>query len=171
MATQINFYKDGDLWIFDDTIRTPGTLLLNKRNEARIVIMDLDYVQLFAGSPMDVLDKDGNGRANVSALVAQVGEFFEGPASGGGSPDPDPELVANAGVIDMQLGEYLMDVINAINALPENEKPTESNPLTINMYNHSFTVDYDRIAAKVVIPKHVYIHLAGNYYSNNNRMK
>ena len=73
----------------------------------------------------------------------------------------------NAGVIDMQPGEYLMDVINAINALPENEKPTESNPLTINMYNHSFTVDYDRIAAKVVIPKHVYIHLAGNYSSSN----
>lgn len=71
--------------------------------------------------------------------------------------------------IEMRPGEYLMDIINEINAMPEEEKPTLENPLTIHFYNHSKTIDWDRFTAQIHWPKHVYLNFVGeiNWWPNN----
>ena len=70
--------------------------------------------------------------------------------------------------IEMRPGEYLMDIINEINALPEAEKPTVENPLTIHFYNHSKTIDWDRFTEQIHWPQHVYLNFVGeiNWWSN-----
>ena len=74
--------------------------------------------------------------------------------------------------IEMRPGEYLMDIIKEINALPEAEKPTVENPLTIHFYNHSKTIDWDRFTEQIHWPQHVYLNFVGeinwwptNYYA------
>ena len=67
----------------------------------------------------------------------------------------------NPGVIDLQPGEYLMDKIIAINALPEEEKPTAENPITINFYNHSKTIDWSRWNGLIHVPRFVHINFVG----------
>ena len=71
--------------------------------------------------------------------------------------------------IEMRPGEYLMDIINEINALPEAEKPTLESPLTIHFYNHSKTIDWDRFTAQIHWPQHVYLNFVGeiNWWPNN----
>ena len=75
----------------------------------------------------------------------------------------------NPNVIDVQKGEYLMDIINTINALPEAEKPTAENPITINFFNHSKTIDWSRWNGLIHVPRFVAINFVGNidWWSND----
>ena len=68
----------------------------------------------------------------------------------------------NPGVIDLKPGEYLMDAIMAINARPEEEKPTAENPITINFYNHSKTIDWSRWNGLIHVPRFVHINFVGD---------
>lgn len=55
-----------------------------------------------------------------------------------------------------------MDKIIAINALPEVKKPTVENPVTINFYNHSKTIDWSRWNGLIHVPRFVAINFVGN---------
>ena len=72
----------------------------------------------------------------------------------------------NSHVIDMQPGEYLMDIIARINTAGD---ATEENPYTINFYNHSKTIDWSRFTAKIPFPDNVYLNFVGdiNWYNNH----
>ena len=74
------------------------------------------------------------------------------------------------GIIDMRPGQYLSDVIKAINALSEDKKPTFEKPITINFYNHNKTMNWDNYTELVHVPEHVYLNFVGamDAYNNEN---
>ena len=59
-------------------------------------------------------------------------------------------------VIDMQPGQYLSDVVQTITGA------TLENPVTINFYNHSKTVNWETFTEKIHWPLHVYLNFVGN---------
>lgn len=58
-------------------------------------------------------------------------------------------------VIDMQPGQYLSDVVQTITGA------TLENPVTINFYNHSKTVNWETFTEKIHWPLHVYLNFVG----------
>ena len=65
-------------------------------------------------------------------------------------------------VINMQPGQYLSDVVQTITGA------TLENPVTINFYNHSKTVNWATFTEKIHWPQHVYLNFVGkiNLWSN-----
>ena len=87
---QINFYKDGNLWIVNDTITPSGKYRLVNNGNDEVTIIDDNNKPIFSGLTTSIKDELGNGYADFAALIAAVGDFFVNASSSG----VDPQLEA-----------------------------------------------------------------------------
>lgn len=104
---QINFYKDGNLWIVNDTITPSGKYRLVNNGNDEVTIIDDNNKPIFSGLTTSIKDELGNGYADFAALIAAVGDFFvKAPGFDSGailygverlrnSPDPDFVPIGN----------------------------------------------------------------------------
>lgn len=87
MATRtINFYKDGDLWIVDNTITPAGSYRMKNNGDDHVSIIDFEGKIIFSGYTTEILDNLGNGYLDYDSLISAVSDFFV-KASGGGGVD------------------------------------------------------------------------------------
>jgi hypothetical protein len=77
MATRtINFYKDGNLWILDNTITPSGIYRMKNNGDDHVSIIDLEGKIIFSGYTTEILDSSGNGYPDYDSLIAVVSDFF-----------------------------------------------------------------------------------------------
>lgn len=77
MATHtINFYKDGNLWILDNTITPSGIYRMKNNGNDHVSIIDFEGKIIFSGYTTDILDDLGNGYADYNAFISAVSDFF-----------------------------------------------------------------------------------------------
>ena len=85
---------------------------------------------------------EGDFYANYAEFVEGVSGFF------GNAP-------LDGAVINLEPGQYLSDVVQTITGA------TLENPVTINFYNHSKTVNRETFTEKIHWPVHVYLNFVG----------
>ena len=97
MATRtINFYKEGNLWIINETITPAGSYRMKNNGDDHVSIIDFEGKIIFSGYTTEILDSSGNGYLDYDSLIAAVSDFFV-KASGGGGVEIVNEIPASAG--------------------------------------------------------------------------
>ena len=93
--------------------------------------------------------------ANEKAALAQLAA--DNASLGGANNDP-----LDGVVINLEPGQYLSDVVQTITGA------TLENPVMINFYNHSKTVNWETFTEKIHWPEHVYLNFVGkiNWWPN-----
>ena len=86
--------------------------------------------------------------ANEKAALAQLAA--DNASLGGANNDP-----LDGVVINLEPGQYLSDVVQTITGA------TLENPVTINFYNHSKTVNWETFTEKIHWPLHVHLNFVG----------
>ena len=82
-------------------------------------------------------NSDGDFYDTFENFKAAVSDFFVNAPSGGANDDP-----LDGVVINLEPGQYLSDVVQTITGA------TLENPVTINFYNHSKTVNWETFTGK-----------------------
>lgn len=75
------FYKTGNLWIVNERYQPPGTLRMNFHDDEPAKVTFWGVNNYFNEIPArtlitDIVDENGNGYADKTALIAAIGEFF-----------------------------------------------------------------------------------------------
>ena len=124
--------------------RDTPTVVTVRTIENRVLLIDRTEVTAVKKNA------EGDFYANYAEFVAGVSDFFvNAPLDGA--------------VIDLAPGQYLSDVVQAITGA------TLENPVTINFYNHSKTVNWATFTEKIHWPEHVHLNFVGkiNLWPNN----
>lgn len=123
--------------------RDTPTVVTVRTIENRVLLIDRKEVTAIKKNA------EGDFYANYAEFVEGVSGFFvNAPLDGA--------------VIDLKPGEYLSDIIQTIT------DATLENPVTINFYNHSKTVNWATFTEKIHWPEHVHLNFVGkiNWWPN-----
>ncbi len=143
------FFKDTNgNWVLGPeptsfTSKAPCTL---RRNTPTVVTVRTIEKRVLLIDRTDVTEIKKNAEGDFYANYA---EFVEGVSGFFGNAPLD------GAVINLEPGQYLSDVVQTITGA------TLENPVTINFYNHSKTVNWETFTEKIHWPLHVYLNFVG----------
>jgi uncharacterized protein YjbI with pentapeptide repeats len=153
------FFKDIEgNWIIgytpDNIIsKEPSRLLIHTSTNISVVTVGEGTVLI---PPMEITDIKKNSAGDfydtMASFKSAVSSFFDNAPIGGSVNVDDP---LDGVVINLEPGQYLSDVVQTITGA------TLENPVTINFYNHSKTVNWETFTEKIHWPQHVYLNFVG----------
>ena len=143
------FFKDTNgNWIIGesvDSIVSKVPCELRKSSPTTVAVRTVESrILLLSPTEVTAIKKNAEGDfyANYAEFVEGVSGFFvNAPLDGA--------------VINLEPGQYLSDVVQTITGA------TLENPVTINFYNHSKTVNWETFTEKIHWPLHVYLNFVG----------
>lgn len=151
----MKIYKDtfSKLWIDNETCSAGQYSLSFSSDDLSCIIRNIETQEIkYNGLITNLIKENLSNYSNRLDFETNCSSFFvDAPIEGAGNVDDPLDGV----VINLEPGQYLSDVVQTITGA------TLENPVTINFYNHSKTVNWEAFTEKIHWPQHVYLNFVG----------